>query len=198
MENKSKTAEEYFLNDPNHQETLLVLRKLILASGLEETFKWSNPTYTWEGKNVMAIRGFKDHVGVWFFNGALMEDKGDVLVNAQEGKTQAMRQWKIDPHQNINIPLFQSYVEEAIENQKAGKVVPVQKKKPLVIPSELQTALDEDQDLKSAFGSLNLTKQREYTDYISEAKREQTKLNRLEKIRPMILEGKGLNDKYRK
>jgi uncharacterized protein YdeI (YjbR/CyaY-like superfamily) len=40
-------------------------------------------------------------------------------------------------------------------------------------------------------------KQREYCEYISEAKRDATKLKRLEKIIPMIIEGVGLNDKYK-
>ena len=41
-------------------------------------------------------------------------------------------------------------------------------------------------------------KQREYAEYIADAKREETKSKRLEKIIPMILANQGLNDKYRK
>ncbi|MEL7473318.1 MAG: YdeI/OmpD-associated family protein, partial [Planctomycetota bacterium] len=40
-------------------------------------------------------------------------------------------------------------------------------------------------------------KQRQYNEHVSEAKREETKLKRVEKIKPMILEGVGLHDKYK-
>ena len=40
-------------------------------------------------------------------------------------------------------------------------------------------------------------KQREYCEYIATAKRDPTKLSRLEKIKPMILNGTGLHDKYK-
>jgi uncharacterized protein YdeI (YjbR/CyaY-like superfamily) len=42
-----------------------------------------------------------------------------------------------------------------------------------------------------------MSKQREYADYIAEAKREETKTKRIEKIKPMILKNIGLNDKYK-
>ncbi|MCH7772721.1 MAG: YdeI/OmpD-associated family protein, partial [Bacteroidetes bacterium] len=54
-----------------------------------------------------------------------------------------------------------------------------------------------DKKVKESFNSLSLSKQREYAEYISEAKRDETKQKRLLKIVPIILKGKGLNDKYR-
>jgi uncharacterized protein YdeI (YjbR/CyaY-like superfamily) len=53
-------------------------------------------------------------------------------------------------------------------------------------------------DLKKAFNLFSPYKQREFMEYINEAKQEKTKANRLEKIKPMILSNIGLNDKYRK
>ncbi len=51
--------------------------------------------------------------------------------------------------------------------------------------------------LKSAFEKLTPGKQKEYNLYIDEAKQEKTKISRIEKIKPLILEGKGLHDKYK-
>lgn len=48
-----------------------------------------------------------------------------------------------------------------------------------------------------AFKALTSGKQREYAGHIAEAKREATKLTRLQKVLPMIREDKGLHDKYR-
>ena len=69
--------------------------------------------------------------------------------------------------------------------------------KPVLIPEELQQELNTNKELKISFDKFSLRKQREYAAYISEAKRASTKLNRLEKIIPMIISGVGLHDKYK-
>ena len=65
---------------------------------MEAVTKWGKPTYMHAGRNVAMAAGFKHHCGLWFFDGALLSDPLQVLENAQEGKTQAMRHWKFsDP-----------------------------------------------------------------------------------------------------
>jgi uncharacterized protein YdeI (YjbR/CyaY-like superfamily) len=61
-----------------------------------------------------------------------------------------------------------------------------------------EAELNKNTALKSALESLTPFKQKEYWEYMATAKQEKTKVTRLEKIAPMILEGKGFNDKYRK
>ncbi|WP_378173280.1 YdeI/OmpD-associated family protein [Aquimarina sp. SS2-1] len=51
--------------------------------------------------------------------------------------------------------------------------------------------------MKVRFGKLTPFKQKEYKEYIATAKREATRISRVEKIIPMILKGIGLNDTYR-
>ncbi|MDX1317182.1 MAG: YdeI/OmpD-associated family protein, partial [Xanthomarina gelatinilytica] len=65
------------------------------------------------------------------------------------------------------------------------------------IPKELQIALETNKNFQAAFKALTPGKQREYCEYIELAKQEKTKMSRLEKIKPMILKGVGLNDKYK-
>jgi uncharacterized protein YdeI (YjbR/CyaY-like superfamily) len=65
-----------------------------------------------------------------------------------------------------------------------------------VLP-ELKRSLAKNKKAQAAFKELNKGKRREYTDYIADAKRDETKVKRLEKILPMIAAGVGLNDKYR-
>ena len=96
------------------------LRLLAAKSGLTETFKWSFPTYTKDDKNIVAICKFKAHFGIWFFNGVFLTDTENILENAQEGKTKAMRHWKFHSNENIDKALVNSYLREAIENHKKG------------------------------------------------------------------------------
>ena len=66
------------------------------------------------------------------------------------------------------------------------------------VPDELAGALADDGVAGERFDALTPGKQREYTEYIVEAKRAETRTRRLEKILPMIRAGQGLNDRYKK
>ena len=191
------TVDEYLSDHEEWSDALNKLRNIMLNSGLEETVKWAAPTYTWKGKNIVGLAAFKKYVGIWFFQGGLLQDKAQMLINAQEGKTKAMRQWHFNSHHEIDEQLVGSYVQEAILNQQMGKKIKPDRNKPLNIPEELHGALSKDPNLAACFEEFTLSKKREFTTYIEEAKREETKIKRLEKIIPMILEKKGLHDKYR-
>jgi uncharacterized protein YdeI (YjbR/CyaY-like superfamily) len=52
--------------------------------------------------------------------------------------------------------------------------------------------------LKKNFYALSKSKQREFAEYIAEAKREETKRKRLQKITLLIMHRIGLHDKYKK
>jgi uncharacterized protein YdeI (YjbR/CyaY-like superfamily) len=64
----------------------------------------------------------------------------------------------------------------------------------LRVPEELQSKLDEDPALKTAFAALTPGRQRAYLLYFAAPKQSQTRTSRIEKSTPRILEGKGLND----
>lgn len=193
---KNKTVDEYILKHSQWQEELIELRKIMQATELVEAVKWGAPVYTVNGKNIVGLGAFKSYFGLWFFQGALLSDKHNKLINAQEGKTVAMRQWRFDSFDEIDSKLITEYVNDAIANQKSGKEIKPQKK-PLIIPELLQHAIDLNQELADSFDSLSLTCKREYTDHINEAKREETKQKRLENIIPMIMDKVGLHDKYK-
>ena len=63
--------------------------------------------------------------------------------------------------------------------------------------SYLEMAFDNNSELQTSFNTLTPGKQREYCEHIASAKRETTKLSRIEKITPMVLNGVGLHDKYK-
>ncbi len=187
---------EYISRNSQYQRGLTMLHDLIVDLRMTPTIKWGIPVYTWNGKNLVGLSAFKSYFGLWFYQGALLTDTNKVLINAQEGKTQAMRQWRFTTHEDIDLEIVKKYVQEAINNQQAGKEIKPAKK-PLIIPDELKTALKTNTNLADAFENLSPSCQREYADYINEAKRATTKLSRLEKIKPMIVEKKGLNDQYK-
>lgn len=189
---------QYILDKSNWTQELNLLRSVFMDLPVEEAIKWGAPVYVHKGKNIVGLSAFKNYCGLWFFQGSFLVDKEKVLVNAQEGKTQAMRQWRFNQLDEINIDLIKEYVLEAIKNSEEGRELkPKKNTKPLIIPKELQLELDKNDRLKETFNEFTLSKQREFTNYISEAKRVATKEKRLEKIIPMILNKVGLYDKYK-
>ena len=196
---KINTVQEYIENHPNYKEELTLLRQLINKTTLEETIKWSAPTYTLNGKNVLGLGAFKSYVGIWFFNGAFLSDTNQLLINAQVDKTKGMRQMRFKSLEDINPEIVSSYIEEAIKNEAAGlKIKPTKSSsKDFLLNDLLKEKLGADTQLKEAFEQLSFYKQKEYSNHIEEVKRGATKISRLEKIIPMIQAGKGLYDKYK-
>lgn len=120
-----------------------------------------------------------------------------MLLNAQQGKTRAMRQWRITDAKQIMVAIIKAYVREAIELSRSGKAIKPRQDKPLIIPDELKNALIRNKKAGKVFDVMSKSCRREYAEYISDAKKPETRLRRLEKILPMIVAGGGLNDKYR-
>ncbi len=193
----AKSVEEFFSKPSAYAKELESLRRLMLGTGMEETLKWGAPVYVAYGKNIAGIGLFKSYTGIWFFQGALLSDPKGVLINAQEEKTVAMRQWRFTKGESIDEKEVISYVQEAMENAKEGREIKPEKGKPIIIPAELKRALQQDTTLKQQFDALSKSCKREYAEYIAEAKREETRLRRLEKSIAMIREKKMLHDKYK-
>ena len=182
-----KEVIHYIAKKEKWKVELELLRETLLATKMEEAIKWGAPTYVYKKKNIVGLAAFKNYCGLWFFQGGLLKDDHKVLMNAQEGKTKAMLQWRFFFLDEIDVNLIKAYVLEAMQHVDEGKEIkPNRAKKELIIPELLKKALDKDEKVKIIFDSFTLSKKREYADYISEAKREVTKQNRLEKIIPMI------------
>lgn len=179
---KTISVDQYIMNNSENSVVLNMLREIMLSCGMEETVKWGMPVYTVDGKNITGLGSFKSYVGIWFYQGGLLKDKHKKLINAQENKTNAMRQMRFGSENEIDIDLVKSYVIEAIENQKAGKEIKPVKNKELKIPQELEEAFDRVTGLKESFERFNLSHKREFAEYVSEAKKEETRLKRLEFI----------------
>jgi len=89
---KNTIVDTYIAKIKKYGDILSLLRKVLELTPLCETVKWGMPTYTFDNKNLIGIGAFKNHVSIWFFQGALLKDKYQLLLNRQKGKTKAMRQ----------------------------------------------------------------------------------------------------------
>jgi uncharacterized protein YdeI (YjbR/CyaY-like superfamily) len=178
----------------NWADPLVLLREIMLQSGLEEEAKWGQPTYTLKGKNVAMIFSFKDSCGISFFKGVLLQDDAKILVTAGANSnvarllkiTSAAQVAELEPH-------IHAYIAEAIELEKSGAKVPKStEREPM--PETLAHWLENDPQLQTAWDLLTPGRQRSYILHVGSAKQEQTQLNRIEKCIPKIYAGKGFNE----
>ncbi|QBZ99086.1 YdeI/OmpD-associated family protein [Flavobacterium sangjuense] len=179
------------------ENELRILREIIQKTELVETNKWGGEVYTVNNKNVLGIGGFKNYFVIWFWNGVFLKDEAKVLVNANEGVTKGLRQWRFTSAADVNEKLVLHYINEAISNEKAGLSIKPEKKEAMKCDF-FESELNKDSKLNAAFEKFSPYKQKEFWEFMATAKQEKTKVTRLEKIKPMIMEGLGLNDKYRK
>lgn len=179
-------------------EELNLLQEMLARTSMLQETKWGVPVYTVKGKNVVGLSAFKHHVALWFYHGILLRDEAGLL---EGGATDAkiLRQWRFTSRDQIlsHEKQILQYVQEAIALSKAG-ITPPKIKKPEGTSPLLEAAFKNDAALKEAFRSLSPSCRREYIIYIEEAKREETRLSRLEKCKDMIMARRGLNDKYKK
>jgi uncharacterized protein YdeI (YjbR/CyaY-like superfamily) len=169
------------------------LRSILLASGLDEDLKWGKPCFLFEGKNVAIIQPFKAQCCLMFFKGALLQDTHG-LLRSQGENTQSALRLEFTSEAQIKKSVLQSYVKQAIAVEKSGLEVDFKAKRELELPEELAQALEKDRKLAKAFQALTPGRQRGYVMHISGAKQSQTRVARIEKCKPQILAGKGMND----
>lgn len=181
----------------NWRDELVVLRHLVLESGLTEELKWGMPCYTSGNKNIAMVSAFRDYASLSFFKGALLKDPYKILEKNGEN-SQSARLMKFTNLEQIieKQQIIKEYLKEAMANEAAGKKVEF-KKNQEPVPDELLLVFEEEPELMKAFYALTPGRQRGYIIYISQPKQAPSRMNRIEKCRDKILNGVGLNDHYR-
>ena len=181
---KNPAVDEFLENAKKWQQELTLLRSIILDCALTEEFKWKQPCYTYQNKNVLIIGGFKENCFINFFKGALLQDQEKLLVSPGENSQSA----KMIKFTNTD------QIFEAIEAEKAGLKVELKKDVELVLIEELEEVLKNDSKLNEAFKALTPGRQRAYNIFFSGAKQSSTRISRIENYKQRILSGKGFND----
>ena len=174
---------------------LVVLRELVLASGLTEHVKWGHPCYTLDGKNVVMVVAFNDYCAISFLKGAALVDEQGVLEAAGPNSRFA-RFLKIQSPKDLMTrrKVATQLLAQAIELERAGtKVTP--KGAPEPVPDELAQVLAADAALRKAFAALTPGRRRSHILHVGGAKQSETRARRVEKCAPVILAGRGFNER---
>jgi uncharacterized protein YdeI (YjbR/CyaY-like superfamily) len=189
-------VDQFLEKSSNWKKEMTLLREIILDNKeLTEDYKWMHPCYTLQGKNVVLIHGFKDYCALLFHKGALLKDPEGILIQQTEN-VQSARQIRFTGINQIKQQkaVINDYIKEAIAIERSGQKVTLKETKDFSIPKELAMKLKEDKNLNNAFYALTPGRQRAYLFYFGQAKQSQTRVSRVEKYIPKILDGKGIDD----
>ncbi|MES2827933.1 MAG: YdeI/OmpD-associated family protein [Bacteroidota bacterium] len=195
MENLNPEVDWFFNKDTKWQQAYSELRRIVLECGLNEELKWGCPCYNLQKNNIVLIHGFKTYCALLFMQGALINDEAEMLVQ-QTKNVQSARQLRFTTVDQIlqNETIIKTYLEAAIAIDKAGLKYELKKTAAFEIPDEFREVLNEMPEVKTAFESLTPGRQRGYLLYFSAAKQAKTRVARIEKYLPKILDGKGVDD----
>lgn len=171
------------------------LRKICLASGLNEELKWGQACYDLHGGKIVLIHGFKEYCALLFMKGALLRDPKGILIQ-QTKNVQSARQIRFTSLAEVNKSktAVAAYINEAIEVEKSGAKVQKKAVADYEMPAEFLTRLDDDPELAEAFYALTPGRQKGYLLHFADAKQSATRAARVEKHASRILRGLGLDD----
>lgn len=161
-----------------------------------EDMKWNVPHFMKAGI-VGSMTAFKKHARLIFWRGQLLQDRHNLLSPVGSKTDMAsldLRSVDDLPDRDVLI----EYVREAVTLNEKG-VRTTRSASPVAppdIPEDLQRALDESPEALQAFTGFSPSEQREYTEWVTEAKRQKTRDDRIVTAVEWIEEGKPRNWKY--
>ena len=172
------------------------LRPMLLRAGLEEEFKWRKPCYTSGGSNVAIFQPFKALCALLFFKGALLADPDGALKEQGENTRSALRlEFRSVAEVMGARSTIAALVRDAIRVEQAGVSVPKRARAhDGPHPRELAMLLDADPALRDAWARLTPGRRRGWLLHFNGAKHAKTRVARIERATPRILEGFGMHD----
>jgi len=187
-------VDEYIAKSADFAQPILnKLRELVHQAhpDIEETIKWGMPNFEYKGM-LFNMAAFKQHCAFGFWKQKLIEglnSNGDGMGSL--GKIKSLNNLPEDE-------LLLMYMKEAILLNEKGIQLPKVKKekKKLVVPVGLKDALIKHPKANEVFEKFSYSHKKEYIEWVDEAKRETTKLKRINQTIEWLKEGKHRNWKY--
>lgn len=163
---------------------------------IEETLKWSSPSFIYNGKILCGFAAFKAHMGFHFWDGDAVTGKaaGDVGGMGQFGKMTSLA----DVPDDKEIAAFVRKGMALIDGGESRKKDAKPAKAEIPMPDDLGKALAASKTAQAFFDGLSPSARREYLEWVTSAKQEKTRLSRIETTVAQCAEGKKLHWKYEK
>lgn len=190
MPKKDPRVDAYIEKAADFAKPILTRIRKLIHKGcpqVEEDIKWSSPFFMYKGM-FAATMGFKGHCALLF------PGNGKLILGKSEAKFRRLKSSADLPADSILL----GYIRKAVELKEAGVKPPrtKAKKKELVVPDYFLAALKKNKKALAAFEAFSPSHKREYVEWITGAKQEETRARRLKSAIEMMSKGKSRNWKY--
>lgn len=188
MPKKSRLVDTYIAKSAGFAKPILNrIRKLVHAAcpQVEEAIKWNSPFFLHKGV-LVAMPAFKRHCALIFW-------KGKLILGKERMKYRRLTSLADLPADKALL----GYIRKAVELNETGVKIPRPKSKAKVaVPGYLLAALRKNKKALATFEAFSPSHKREYIEWIAEAKREETRVRRIETMLKLLARSKSLHWKY--
>lgn len=163
---------------------------------VEETLKWSMPAFMYHGI-LCGMAAFKHHCTLGFWKGSLILDAKGQRADEAMGQFGRITMLSDLPSKRV----LAGYVKQAMRLNEEGTAVkraPRRPKPPPRVPVVLKRALDKNRKARETFEEFSPSHKRDYVEWITEARTEETRQRRLAQAITWMAQGKPRNWKYLK
>jgi len=197
MPSRDKRIDAYIAKSADFARPILTYLRAVIHEGcpeVEETLKWGMPSFTYHGL-LGGFGAFKAHVTFGFWRGSLVVGKAESKTGTAMGQFGRITSMKDLPTKRAIL----RYIKEAMRLNEAGIKRPKVRKAPkkaLPAPADLAAGLRKNAKARAAWAAFSASARREYIEWITEAKREETRAERLKTTLLWVSQGKQRNWKY--
>ena len=203
MGQKIKAIDAYIAKAADFAKPILeYFRELVHSTcpEVEEKIKWSYPFFDYRNQIMCNMAAFKNHASIGFWKASLMKDQSEFILT---GGTHTMGHIKniTDKSKMPSDKKLVALLKEAMRlNEEGVKIIakPKLEKAAIEVPGYFTKALAKDKKAKEVFEKFAPSHRKEYLQWITEAKTEETRNKRMKTAIEWISEGKGKNWKYEK
>ncbi|HST30300.1 MAG TPA: YdeI/OmpD-associated family protein, partial [Chthoniobacterales bacterium] len=169
------------------------VRKIVHAGcpKCEESIKWRMPFFDYKG-SVCFMAAFKEHATFGFWKGKLLFGEEDKGATGHFGRLASIKDL---PNEGVLI----GYVRKATALNERGvkaRRPKLEAKRKLVVPSDLKSALAKNVKARKTFEGFSYSHKKEYAEWITGAKRDETRKKRLKTTIQWLSQGKPQNWRY--
>lgn len=196
---KNKQVDAYIAKQtPSLQPVLEKIRAAVhkACPSCEEAMKWNVPWFVYKGP-LLGMAAFTKHASFGFWKGKLLPDPDGIFPGPRRA---SMCTYKAETVKDLpSQAVLAKYIKAAMKLNDEGINVPKRTgsaAKSPTVPKELAAALKKNAKARKTFEAFPPSCQREYVDWITEAKREETRTKRLATTIEWLTEGKRRNWKY--
>ena len=198
MGTRDKRVDAYIAKSAEFAQPILRELREIVHEGcpeVEEAIKWRFPAFMYKGI-LCGMAAFKQHCALGFWKGSLIVPGKENNVNAmgQFGRVTSMKD--LPPRR-----VLLAYVKKAKQLNDEGvksptKSKPRAEKTELTVPAYFTTALKKNKKALAAFDAFSYSKRKDYVEWLTEAKTDETRKRRLQTSVEWLAQGKSRNWKY--